>query len=145
MQRQSPVIKATVMALLCFSTAIWGDDMTDNDAIESTIFSYFDGFRTQNRELLEKAFVVDSGHMKGYLKDDDNNYQVSSRPMNEVIEDWLSRDTPPEMSGKIIKIDVYNEVAATALFDFNGIFIDAFHLAKIDGTWKIINKFYIDQ
>ncbi len=133
------------MALLCFSTHIWGNNMTDREAIESTIFNYFDGFRTQDRELLEKAFVVESGHMKGYLKGDDHNYHVSSRPMNEVIEDWLSRDAPPEMSGKILKIDIYSDVAATALFDFNGVFVDAFHLAKMDGTWKIINKFYIDQ
>jgi hypothetical protein len=49
------------------------------------------------------------------------------------------------MKGKIISINIFDDVAATALFDFNSIFTDAFQLAKINGQWKIVNKFYINR
>ncbi len=119
--------------------------MSDYDAIKATISDYFDGLRNADRTRLERAFAVDAGHMKGYLRGKDGSYSLSVRPMDEVIEDWASRDPKPGMQGEIIALDIYSEVAATVLFDFNGVYIDAFHLAKIDGQWRIVNKFYIDK
>ena len=119
--------------------------MSDYDAIKTTIFNYFEGLKSADRGRLEQAFAVDAGHMKGYLKGKDGQYSLSSRPMNEVIDDWSQREPNADMQGRILDLNVYNDVAATVLFDFNGIFIDAFQLAKIGGEWRIINKFYIDQ
>ena len=107
--------------------------MSDQDAIKATLFNYFEGLLGRDRARLESAFAVDAGHMKGYLKGDDGSYSLSVRPMDEVIDDWVSRDPGPDMQGEVLDINVYSGVAATALFDFNGIFIDAFQLAKIDG------------
>ena len=119
--------------------------MSNYDEIKITIFKYFDGLCKADREMLEEAFAVDAGHMKGYLKNDKDGYDISVRPMSEVIDDWVSRDPAPDMKGKIISINIFDDVAATALFDFNGIFTDAFQLAKVSGQWKIVNKFYINQ
>lgn len=119
--------------------------MSDYDAIKSTIFNYFEGLKQADRAQLESAFAVDAGHMKGFLKNDAGGYDLSVRPMDEVINDWAARDPNPDMVGEIIRVDIYSDVAATALFDFSGIFIDAFQLAKIDGQWRIINKFYINK
>ena len=119
--------------------------MSNYDDIKITIFKYFDGLCNVDRELLEDAFEVESGHMKGYLKGESGKYSLSVRPMSDVIDDWVSRDPAPEMKGKIIAINIFSDIAATALFDFNGVFTDAFQLAKIDGHWKIVNKFYINQ
>ena len=65
--------------------------------------------------------------------------------MNEVIDDWAARKPTPDMQGRILAVNVYSDVAAQVLFDFNGIYLDAFQLAKIDGRWRIVNKFYIGQ
>ena len=119
--------------------------MSNYDEIEITIFKYFDGLCKANREMLEDAFAVDAGHMKGYLKNDKDGYAMSVRPISEVINDWATRDPAPDMKGKIISINIFDDVAATALFDFNGIFTDSFQLAKVEGQWKIVNKFYINQ
>ena len=143
---QSNLIAALLLlATMLAPSHLLGDEMSDYDAIKITIFNYFDGFRTKDRARLEKAFAVDVGHMKGYLKAQDGSYQLSVRPMNEVIDDWVSRDTNPDMSGELLDVNIYSEVAAMAMFDFNGIFIDAFQLAKIGGEWRIVNKFYIDK
>ncbi len=119
--------------------------MSNYDEIKTTIFKYFDGLRNADRGMLEEAFAVDAGHMKGYLKNSNGGYDMSVRPMSEVIDDWASRDPAPDMKGKIISINIFDDVAATALFDFNSIFTDAFQLAKINGQWKIVNKFYINR
>lgn len=120
-------------------------DMSDIDAIKSTIYDYFEGLKSNDRARLERAFAVDAGHMKGYLKGKDGSYTLSTRPMDEVIDDWSSRDPSPDLEGRILDINVYADVAATVLFDFNGVFTDAFQLAKIGGEWRIVNKFYIDR
>jgi hypothetical protein len=120
-------------------------DMANYDEIKTTIFKYFDGVREANRQLLEEAFAADEAHMKGYLLEDDGNYQLNVRPIPEVIDDWASRSPSPEMQGKIIAINIFSDIAATALFDFNGIYVDSFQLAKIGGQWKIVNKFYISK
>jgi hypothetical protein len=94
---------------------------------------------------MEAAFAVDVGHMKGYIKDKDGKLQLTSRPMQEVIESWTKRDPAPEMKGRITAINIINPRAAIAVFDFNGVFTDTFQLAKVDGQWRIVNKFYVDQ
>lgn len=114
----------------------------DYDAIKDTIFDYFDGVRLADRNRLERAFAVDAGHMKGYLAGADGQFALSVRPMREVIDDWATRTPKPEMRGRILAIDIYDDVAATVLFDFNGVYTDSFNLARVDGQWKIVNKFY---
>ncbi len=117
----------------------------DYDAIKTTINNYFDGFRLGDRAKLEKAFAVPYAHMKGYITGEDGKLVEVSRPMNEVIDDWVSRDPSPDFKGRILSINIFSDVAAQATFDFNGIFTDAFQLAKIDGEWRIMNKFYVNQ
>ena len=117
----------------------------DYDAIKATIDNYFDGFRFGDREKLEKAFAVPFAHMKGYIKGEDGSLVEVSRPMNEVIDDWVSRKPSPHFKGRILSINIFSDLAAQATFDFNGIFTDAFQLAKIDGEWRIMNKFYVNR
>jgi Putative lumazine-binding len=118
---------------------------SDYEAISTTIFNYFDGLKNADRARLEKAFAVEVGHMKGYVRDKDGKMNLSSRPINEVIDGWVKRTPTPEMQGRIIAIHILSPVAAIAVFDFNGIYIDTFQLAKVDSGWRIVNKFYVDQ
>lgn len=120
-------------------------NIDDYDAIKTTINHYFEGLKHGDRARLEKAFAVANGHMKGYIKGDDGQLMEVSRPMTEVIDDWVSRDPSPDFKGRILSINIFSEVGAQATFDFNGIFTDAFQLAKINGQWKIMNKFYVNQ
>lgn len=144
MNRGLPLIALLATTLAAIPIA-QGDDMTDYDAIKATIADYFDGIRTADRTRLERAFAVEAGHMKGYLKNKDGKFELSSRPMRDVIDDWAARDPKPDMQGRILAVNIYSDIAAQVLFDFDGIYTDAFQLAKIDGQWRIVNKFYIGR
>ncbi|MFT4582248.1 MAG: hypothetical protein ACI915_000002 [Gammaproteobacteria bacterium] len=121
------------------------ESSSDYDLIKTTIGNYFDGLRLADRTRLEQAFAVEYAHMKGYIKDANGNLVESSRPMNEVIDEWVAREPNPGLKGSIVSINIYSDVAAQATFDFNGIYTDAFQLAKINGEWRIMNKFYVNQ
>ena len=121
------------------------ESSTDHDAIKETIGNYFDGLKLADRSRLESAFAVEYAHMKGYVKNKQGQLVESSRPMNEVIDEWVARAPNPALKGSIVSINIYSDIAAQATFDFNGVYTDAFQLAKINGQWKIMNKFYIDQ
>ena len=118
---------------------------SDYAGIKAALDDYFDGLRLADRQRLERAFAVEHAHMKAYLKDAHGARVESSRPMNEVIDEWVAREPNPALTGAITSINIYSEVGAQATFDFDGRYTDAFQLAKIDGQWRIMTKFYVDQ
>ncbi len=118
---------------------------TDYEAISTTIFNYFEGLKQVDRTRLEAAFAVDAGHMKGYIKDQNGELKLTSRPMKDVIDGWMQRTPAPDMQGRITAIQIINPRAAIAVLDFDGVFTDTFQLAKLSEGWRIVNKFYVDQ
>ena len=45
----------------------------------------------------------------------------------------------------IISINIFSKDGATVVFDCGGRFWDTFQMMKIDESWKIANKFFVDQ
>ena len=120
--------------------------MSDYDEIKETIFHYFEGYQTKDRARLERAFAVDVANMMGYTKNGDGRLVLWSRPMRDNIDKWVSDDDslPKLAYGKILAIHIFSDVAATAVFDCAGVFIDTYQLVKLDGEWRIANKFFTD-
>jgi hypothetical protein len=73
--------------------------MDDYDAIKETIYHYFDGSKTKDRTRLERAFAVDIAHIKGYAKNESGYLELSSLPIKDMIDIWVSDDTPPAQTG----------------------------------------------
>ena len=121
--------------------------MKDDDAIQETVFHYFEGYRTKNRERLERAFVVEIANIMGYWKNDKGVLELFSIPIKEIIEQWVSSDYEPHIfsEGKILSINIFSDVAATVIFDCGGKFLDTFQMVKIGGSWRSVNKFFVDQ
>ena len=121
--------------------------MNDYDAIQETVLHYFEGYRTKNRERLERAFVVEIANIMGYRKNDKGELELISIPIKEIIEEWVSPDYEPYIfsEGKILSMNIFSDVAATVIFDCGGKFLDTHQMVKIDGAWRIINKFFVDQ
>ncbi len=121
--------------------------MDDLDAIKETIYHYFEGFQTKDRARLERAFALDVAHIMGYAKNSEGELVLWSRPMKETIDKWVSDDSSlPKLDyGKVLSIEIHNDVSATAVFDCAGKFLDTYQLIKIDGEWRISNKLYVDQ
>jgi len=121
--------------------------MNDYEAIQETIFDYFDGYVTKDRMKLEKAFATEIANIMGYWKLENGEYELFSTPITEVIEKWVSPTYEPFKFSdrKILSLHVFGGMAATAVFDCGGLFLDTFQLVKKDGRWKIVNKFFVDQ
>ena len=121
--------------------------MNDRDEITETVLHYFEGYKTKDRARLERAFAVDVANLMGYWKNQDGELELFSQPMKELIESWVSPDyTPHEFSdGNILDIQIFSDVGATVIFDCGGRYTDTFQMAKVDGTWRIVNKFFVDQ
>ena len=119
------------------------DSLTDEtEQIRETISNYFNGVRLSDERLLETAFDVNSGHMKGFLIEENKEATVTSKPIKEVIQTWIAKGKRPEMNGRILSIEIFGS-AATVTFDFDNKYLDFFHLVRTKSGWKIINKFYI--
>jgi len=120
--------------------------MNDYDAISETVFHYCEGYRNKDRERLEKAFALEVAHMIGYIKDEEGNLKLFSTAMRDAIDQWVQTEyTPFDFGeGKILSVDIYSGISATVLFDFGGKYVERYLLAKIDGTWQIVNKFIVN-
>ena len=122
--------------------------MNDYDAIKETIFHYFEGVKNKDRARLERAFALDVANIIGY---DDRNADggrvLWCRSMRETIDKWVSDEieTAWLTYGKILSIHIFSDVAATATFDCAGLYIDTYQLVKLDGEWRIANKFFTNQ
>ena len=121
--------------------------MNDHDAIKDTVFDYFEGYKEKNRVRLERAFALDIANMMGYWKNQQGDLELFSTPMCNLIDTWTGPDYKPFEfgDGQILSIDKFSDVGATVVFDCGGRFLDTFQLAKIEGSWRIVNKFFVDQ
>ena len=121
--------------------------MKDYDAISETVFHYFEGYQTKDRARLERAFVVDIANMMGYWANDEGEQELFTIPYKQLIERWVDPEfTPREFGeGKILSVNIFSDVGATVVFDCGGKYLDTFQMVKLDGCWRIVNKFFVDQ
>jgi hypothetical protein len=124
-----------------------GLNMKDYDAIEETVFHYFEGYKTKNRELLERAFVVEIANMMGYWRNSEGELELFTIPYKELIESWVDPEYTPQEFGdvKVLSINIFSDVGATVVFDCGGKYLDTFQMVKLDGGWRIVNKLFVDQ
>ncbi len=121
------------------------DRARETEAIEATLADYFEGYRNRDRARLEKAFAVPAAHMKGYARNDRGELELVTWPITKIIDYWLSNEPNPDITyGKVLSVNLLGEHIATADFDCGGVYTDTFQLAKLDGRWRIVNKFYVD-
>ena len=120
--------------------------MTDYDGIKAAVFDYYDGYNTKDRAKLEGAFALDVARMTGYWADQDGVKALRSKPMREVIDTWTDPDYTlmPFGEGKILSVHQFSDDGATVVFDCGGVFLDTFQMVKMDGTWRIVNKAFVD-
>ena len=121
--------------------------MGDYDLIQETIFDYFEGYMTKDRGRLEKAFCADMANMVGYMKNAEGKQELFCVSIKEDIDEWVSQasSTLPFGEGRITSVNIFSKDGATVVFDCGGRFIDTYQLVKLDGSWKIVNKFFVDQ
>jgi len=114
-------------------------DISEYDAIASTVQHYIDGGKTGRTEDMKKAFHPDAT-IFGYVGAD-----LFAGPIQGLF-DWNDQNgAATELKGRIASIDVVETVATVRLELENwGMhrFTDMFTLLKVDGQWKIMNKVF---
>ena len=112
----------------------------DYDAVAQTVQLYIDGAANGDTAKLEKAFHPD-GRMFGAMAD-----QRVDLPIADLIA--MSRKHPANSAGnyrgRLTQVVQVGD-AAVATVSEDGFwgkvsFVDFLSLARIDGTWKIVNK-----
>ena len=121
--------------------------MTEHDAIAQTISHYYDGYKTKDRALLERAFATEVAQMVGYSTVPSGKLELWAKPITEIIDRWVDPDYEllPFAEGRVLDIQIFSPVAASVVFDCGGIFMDSFQMVKQDGTWRIANKLFVDH
>ena len=114
-------------------------EATDRAAIEATIQLYIDGGSTGDAEKLGEAFH-ESGGMYGSVGG--QRFDVPFDKLIAMFEEaplgsdaYQARITSVEQIGDAALVRLEEEGCWGSVS-----FVDWFSLAKIDGTWKIVNK-----
>lgn len=114
-------------------------ELSEYDAIASTIQLYIEGGRTGDTSKMKEAFHPDAT-MFGYVGAD-----LFAGPIQQLY-DWNDQNgAATELQGRIANIDVIETVATVRLELDNWTghrFTDLFTLLKVDEQWKIINKVF---
>ena len=115
---------------------------TGNETIVGTVQLYIDGVATGDAAKLEQAFHQDA-RMYGAV--DGQRYDI---PISEMIK--LVESQPADTDGSFrasVRVVAEEGDAAIATVEEQGFwgvlsFVDYFSLARIEGSWKIVNKIF---
>lgn len=132
------------IALFALTSPIMAQEAGDEAAIRATINNYFEGIKERDKSKLAKAFLDSDAHMK-FVRTRGGKQSVSVADYNQTLKRLSSGRKNPDLKGKILSIDIYNPIAAFAVFDFDNRYIDGFQLVKVNGNWRIINKTFVDK
>ena len=115
----------------------------DTDQITRAVDLYIEGVRDGDAAKLREAFHPDA-HMWGSLAG-----QRFDEPIAELIAmvDGKPVDVDGSFHAHVSSVEQTDDVALVTLSEqgFWGTvsFVDFFALARIDGTWKIVNKTFV--
>ena len=114
-------------------------DLSDYDAITSTVQHYIDGAKSGRGADMKPGFHKDAT-IFGYVGED-----LFAGPIQELF-DWNDQNGPAtDLEAKVASIDVVGTVATVRLEIDNWTghrYTDLFTLLKVDGDWRIMNKVF---
>ena len=113
---------------------------TGNETAVGTVQLYIDGVAKGDAAKLEQAFHQDA-RMYGAV--DGQRYDIPISEMIKMIEAQPA-DADGTFSASVRSVDEEGDAATVTIEEhgFWGVlsFVDYFSLARIDGSWKIVNK-----
>ncbi len=67
--------------------------------------------------------------------------------MKQDIDEWVSPEysTYPFGEGNLMSCQLFSKNGATVVVDCGVRVIDTFQQVKINGSWKIVNKIFVDR
>ena len=114
-------------------------DLSDYDAITSTVQHYIDGAKSGRGDDMKPGFHKDAT-IFGYVGED-----LFAGPIQELFH-WNDQNGPAtDLEAKVASIDIVGTVATVRLEldNWSGHrYTDLFTLLKVDGDWRIMNKVF---
>jgi hypothetical protein len=115
-------------------------EATDRAAIEAAMQLYIDGASKGDADKINEGFH-EAAWMYGHIGG--QRYDMPAAQLAETVKQ-MPLDTDGSFSARITSIEQVGD-AATVRLEEEGCwgalsFVDFFTLARIDGTWKIVNK-----
>lgn len=116
-------------------------------AIQSAIDHYYQGVISADTSLLTKAFDVESGHWKGISVNVNQKECVKVETISESIDRWR-KGSYSNTSGEVVSTEIIDNKLAIVKFLFvldDKEYLDVLSLFKLNGSWKIINKIFVER
>ena len=124
----------------------------DIEMIIETVKNYFDGYMQSDKTMLLQAFDTENGAMKVISNTEDGSEVADNIQFEELVTRWSSREKfsqeiQDNSSLEIMDIDEVDGKIASARIKMKvgeTIYIDILSLHKLNNTWKITNKIYLE-
>jgi hypothetical protein len=117
----------------------------DVQSIESIVRGYFDSFAMKDESWMESLVHPDLAK-RHLVANPDGSQRIEQMSALKLIQNSRSygKGSIPENARREVRvIDVYGNIA-TAI-GLSESFVDYLHLAKINGTWQIVNVLWAFQ
>ena len=117
----------------------------DYKAIRQVLENYIAGSYTADTNLLKSLFH-DEAMMSGFIG---GSLDIGTpQPFyDELDENPSAKESGEDYSAEITFIHIAGDMASTGIVEDNllGVnYVNHFHLLKMDGEWKIVNKIYTE-
>ena len=114
----------------------------DREAVRQAALNYIDALYQAKPELVEKSVHPDLSK-RGYFRKQGektfSNALMSYKQLHDLAATWNKEGKRPVATAprEVVVYEVLNQTASAKITALWG--IDYMHLAKYDGTWKIVN------
>lgn len=132
----------TICLLLVFSltTVVNGQSAEEKTAVEKAVMNYVNAFYEADTTKAYESVARDLAK-RGYYTTKDGNVveaKMSFEQLVKLAQRWkASQNITPETPRKVTVFEILDKIASAKVEAKWG--IDYFHLARVNGTWTIIN------
>jgi Putative lumazine-binding len=146
MKRTLLIAASFILLISGFATfiapaTVGNERLADREAVETAILDYVEAIYQVEPERIAKSVSPDLAKVGYWYNDGSTDYdesRMSYQDLYDLAGSWNKSGRVPHDSRKDIEIfDVLDQTATAKLTARWG--IDFMHLAKIDGTWMIMN------
>ena len=127
---------------LVFAATTFAGSADDRAEVERAVLDYVEGVYEMKPEYIERSVhpdLVKIGYARRSPGDDWRAIPMTYERLVWVAENYYKEDggAPADAPKKVELLDVLNKTASAKLTADWG--VDYFHLAKLDGKWKIVH------
>ena len=136
------LLKTTVLAFvsLLFSTVLFAQNADEKAAVEKAVMNYVNAFYDADTTKAYESIARDLAK-RGYYTTKEGavvEAKMSFEQLVKLAQRWKSsQNITAETPRKITVFEILDKIASAKVEAKWG--IDYFHLAKVNGTWTIIN------